>query len=167
MRRPTPLPTAPGQESVWAYPRPPALVPSSAHVVVLLGGVVVCDTRRALRVLETSHPPSWYLPYADWVDGSLRASASGQTSQCEWKGQAGYLDVLGGGLVAQEAAWSYEHPVERYADLAGHVSVYPARMDLVTVDGEVVQAQAGGFYGGWVTADVAGPFKGEPGSWGW
>jgi uncharacterized protein (DUF427 family) len=135
-------------------------------VVVVLGGTEVCRTRSALRVLETSHPPSWYLPRADWAPGSL-AQAAG-SSVCEWKGVAAYLTVLGGGGVrAEGAAWTYPDPVEAFAVLRDTVAVYPAAMDSCTVDGERVRPQVGGFYGGWVTDDVVGPFKGGPGSAGW
>ena len=165
MSRPAPLEAGPGQESVWDYPRPPRVERSDRLVVVVLGGVEVCRTSRALRVLETSHPPSWYLPAADWLPGSLRAAAG--STYCEWKGVAGYLDVVGGGRIATRAAWTYPEPVEAYAVLAGAVAVYPAAMGACTVDGVAVQPQDGGFYGGWVTPDVVGPFKGGPGSAGW
>jgi uncharacterized protein (DUF427 family) len=159
----------PGQESVWDYPRPPRLERSTEHVVVELGGVVVADTRRALRVLETSHPPTYYLPVDDVAAGALRPAAG--SSWCEWKGAATYLDVVGGTpdapVVAEGAAWTYPRPAAAYADLAGHVSLYPGRMDRCTVDGEPVRAQDGGFYGGWATSRVVGPFKGGPGSRGW
>ena len=155
----------PGQESVWDYPRPPRLERSSREVVVVLGGVEVCRTRRAWRVLETSHPPAWYLPAEDWLAGSLRPAAG--SSYCEWKGVASYLDVVGGDVREPAAAWSYPDPVPAYAQLRDAVSVYPARMDGCTVDGERVRPQEGGFYGGWVTADVVGPFKGAPGTLGW
>ena len=155
----------PGQESVWDYPRPPALRADAREVVVVLGGVEVCRTVRGLTVLETSHPPTWYLPAEDWAPGALRPGKG--TSFCEWKGTAVYLDVLAGGHVAEAAAWTYPEPSAAFSRLAGHISVYPARMDLCTVAGEVVRPQEGGFYGGWVTSDVVGPFKGGPGSWGW
>ncbi len=132
---------------------------------MVLGGVEVCRTRGGLRVLETSHPPTWYLPAPDWAPGALRPAEG--SSFCEWKGLAGYLDVVGGGRTAERAAWTYPDPVPAYAALRGAVAVYPASMDRCTVDGEVVQPQEGGFYGGWVTADVVGPFKGAPGSRGW
>ncbi|MCU1601166.1 MAG: uncharacterized protein JWO22_1875 [Frankiales bacterium] len=131
--------------------------------MVVLGGVVVCDTRRAVRVLETSHPPSWYLPRADWRPSALR-DAEG-SSVCEWKGVASYLDVVGGEVVAPRAAWTYPSPA--FPELVEGVAVYPHAMSRCTVDGEVVRPQEGGFYGGWVTSDVVGPFKGVPGSWGW
>ena len=160
-----PHPAGVGQESVWDYPRPPRVEASSREVVVVLGGVEVCRTRRALRVLETSHPPGWYLPVADWLAGSL-VDAPG-SSYCEWKGVASYLTVVGGGVRAERAAWTYRAPVPAYAVLHDTVAVYPGRMDAAFVDGEQVRAQEGGFYGGWITADVVGPFKGAPGSQGW
>ena len=155
----------PGQESVWDYPRPPRVEPSAREVVVVLGGVEVCRTSRAQRVLETSHPPVWYLPAADWLPGAL-VPVSG-TSYCEFKGVADYLDVVAGGVWADRAAWTYPDPVRGYASLLGTVAVYPGRMGSCTVDGEPVRAQDGGFYGGWVTDDVVGPFKGAPGTLGW
>lgn len=163
--RPAPDECGPGQESVWSYPRPPIVTPSTRHVVVRFGGVVVCDTRRALRLLETSHPPTWYLPRADFAPGSLR-EASG-TSFCEWKGHASYLDVVAGDRVAVARAWTYLSPTPTFAMLVDHVALYAAAMDECTVDGERVRPQPGGFYGGWITRDVAGPFKGIPGSAGW
>ena len=163
--RVAPDPVGPGQESVWDYPRPPRVEPSSREVVVVLGGVEVCRTSRALRVLETSHPPTWYLPVQDWVDGALRPAEG--ASFCEFKGWAAYVDVLGGGTVAERAAWTYPDPAPGFEALRGTVSVYPGRTDRCTVDGELVRPQEGGFYGGWVTADVVGPFKGAPGTRGW
>lgn len=154
------------QESVWDYPRPPRLEPSGEQVEVVLGGVVVARTSRSLRLLETSHPPTYYLPLADFTDGSLRPADGGSTF-CEWKGQAAYLDVVGGGVVASRAAWYYPTPTASYAAILDHVALYPGLMDRCTVDGEVVQPQPGGFYGGWVTSRVVGPFKGGPGTWGW
>ena len=164
MRRPAPDPVGPGQESVWDYPRPPRLEADPREVVVL-GGIEVCRTRGAHRVLETSHPPGFYLPVRDWLEGSL-VQAPG-SSFCEWKGTAAYLDVVAGGVTAARAAWTYPDPVEAFAALRGTVAVYPAAMDLCTVGGEPVRPQEGGFYGGWVTPDVVGPFKGGPGSTFW
>lgn len=165
MPHPKPAPVREGQESVWSYPRPPIVKPSDRHVVVHFGGVVVCDTRRALRLLETSHPPTWYLPRADFIAGSLRAATG--SSFCEWKGDASYLDIVAGDHIAPRAAWTYESPNAKYAALIDHVALYAAKMDGCFVDDERVVAQPGGFYGGWITKDVAGPFKGIPGSMGW
>ena len=165
MSRAVPLPAGPGQESVWDYPRPPAVDPSDELVEVHLGGEVVARTRSSLRVLETSHPPTYYLPLDAFVDGAL-VPVQGSTV-CEWKGRAAYFDVVGGGLRAARAAWTYPEPVATYAVLAGHVAVMPGLVDACLVDGETVRAQEGGFYGGWITERVVGPFKGGAGSWGW
>lgn len=155
----------PGQESVWDYPRPPRVERSVKLVVVRLGGVEVCRTTSPLRVLETSHPPVWYLPLADWAKGALQPA--GGTSYCEFKGVARYLDVVGGDRREAGSAWTYPHPAAGYGELRETVAVYPGRMDACTVDGERVRPQEGGFYGGWVTDDVVGPFKGSPGTLGW
>jgi len=154
------LEPGPGQESVWDYPRPPSLTQSDRHVVVELGGVVVADTTRAWRVCETSHPPTYYVPREDVADGVLQRARGG--SFCEWKGPATYWTVDAGDRTEDAAAWSYESPTAGFASMTGAVSFYPARMDRCTVDGEVVRPQEGGFYGGWVTGDVVGPFKGAP-----
>ncbi|MGN6634169.1 MAG: DUF427 domain-containing protein [Oryzihumus sp.] len=155
----------PGQESVWDYPRPPAVVPTGEHVQVWLGGQLVADTSTALRVLETSHPPTYDLPRAAFVDGALRPAPG--SSFCEWKGTASYLDVVGGDLGAPAAAWFYPRPTAPFGSVADHVALYPAAMDRCTVDGEVVRPQPGGFYGGWITSRVVGPFKGERGTRFW
>jgi uncharacterized protein (DUF427 family) len=155
----------PGQESVWDYPRPPLLVPSGKRVVVTLGGVVIVASTRALRVLETSHPPSWYVPVADCLPGAL-VPADG-SSYCEWKGVASYVDLVAGGIRAERAGWFYPEPSLAFTGLRDHIALYPELMDSCTVDGEVVEPQAGGFYGGWITADVVGPFKGAPGTHTW
>ena len=149
-------------ENVWDYPRPPALEPCRRRVRVEVGGVVVADSVRALRVLETSHPPTLYVPRADVRDDLLRASAQ-RSTVCEWKGQATYLDVAG----RPAAAWTYPHPRPPYDALAGHVAFYPGRVDACFLDAERVRAQEGDFYGGWVTTDLVGPFKGAPGTGGW
>ncbi len=160
-----PEPPGPGQESVWDYPRPPAVRPTVALIEVSFGGAVVARTTRALLVLETSHPPGYYLPEDDWLTGSLRP-APGQ-SFCEFKGAASYLSVVVEDAIAESAAWTYRRPMPGFELLRGHIAVYPDRMDSCTVDGEVVRAQDGGFYGGWITSAVVGPFKGVPGSRGW
>lgn len=156
---------APGQESVWDYPRPPRVDPSSERVVLRLGGTVVADTTRAIRVLETSHPPTYYIPRADFADGALEPAAG--SSFCEFKGAAKYLSVRSGATVAERSAWYYPTPSAGYDALVDHIAVYPAAMESCEVDGERVSAQAGDFYGGWITSRVVGPFKGEPGTLGW
>ncbi len=165
LRRPTPERPGPGQESVWDYPRPPRLDRTSSDIEVVLGGVVVARTRAALRVLETSHPPTYYLPMSSFVEGALRPAGGG--SFCERKGQAAYCDILGGDAVAARAAWHYPSPTPAYAAIRDHVALYPGAVDRCTVDGEVVAPQPGGFYGGWVTSSVVGPFKGDPGTMFW
>ena len=158
-------PVGPGQESVWDYPRPPSAEVTGRRVVVELGGRVVASTERAVRVCETSHPPVYYVPPEDVAEGVLqRASGS---SWCEWKGAATYWDAGVDGRRYRDVAWSYEDPVERYTALRGAVAFYPSRVDRALVDGETVRVQAGGFYGGWITDEVVGPFKGEPGTLGW
>ena len=137
-------------------------------MVVELGGTVIAETTSSLRVLETSHPPTYYLPRSAFAEGVLRPAVAGGTTLCEWKGVASYGDVHGGGdRVERAAAWWYEDPVEAFAPLRDHVAVYPGRMDACRVDGELVVPQGGGFYGGWITSRVVGPFKGEPGTRGW
>jgi uncharacterized protein (DUF427 family) len=165
LRSVTPDPTGEGQESVWDYPRPPALVPSTRRVVVRLGAILIADSIRAVRVLETSHPPGWYIPPDDVVASVLRRSAAPPTV-CEWKGAATYWDVVTPDVVVPAALWSYQAPTPRFSALACAVTGYPALLEC-TVDGERVRPQEGGFYGGWITSDVVGPFKGGPGTWGW
>ena len=150
---------------MWDYPRPPRLEPTTTAIEVVLGGVVVASTTTALRVLETSHPPTYYLPMSCFADGALRPAQGG--SFCEWKGQASYLDILGGDAVAPRSAWFYPDPTPAYAEIADHVALYPGAVERCTVDGEVVRPQPGGFYGGWVTSSVVGPFKGDPGTTFW
>ena len=155
----------PGQVSVWDFPRPPALEPVGQTVRVVFAGREVARTDAALQVLETSHPPTVYLPPGAWAEGVLRIRP--ETSGCEWKGTAVYLDVLGGGRVAEKAAWAYPEPRAPFGPLRGYVSVYPGLMDACWIGDERVTPQPGGFYGGWVTSRVVGPFKGGPGTWGW
>ena len=132
---------------------------------MILGGVEICQTRTSWRILETSHPPTYYLPRSAFIEGSLRPA--GGTSFCEWKGQAGYLDVIGGSKIAPRAAWYYPQPDPRYAAIVDHVALYADAMDECLIDGERVVPQPGGFYGGWITSSVSGPFKGGPGTEGW
>ena len=147
-------------ESVWDYPRPPRVEPSTKRVRVVLGGAVIADTIRAHRVLETSHPPVYYVPLEDVAAGSLELSA-GRGSFCEWKGRALSFDVIGrDGRRVERAAWTYRNPAPGFEVIREAVAFYPGLMDECTVDGEQVEPQAGGFYGGWITSDVVGPFKG-------
>jgi uncharacterized protein (DUF427 family) len=163
--RPEPVPPGPGQESVWDYPRPPRLEAVRRQVEVIHGGQTVALTLEPLRVLETSHPPVYYLPRDSVVPGVL--VPTGRTSFCEFKGVASYFTVVMGSAVAPDAAWCYESPSPGYEAMAGYVSFYPEQVEVCLVDGEYVQGQPGGFYGGWVTGEVVGPFKGAPGSEGW
>lgn len=163
--RPRPDPVGPGQESVWRFPRPALAEPSGRHVRIEHRGTLVADTSAAVRTLETSHPPSWYVPPSDIGAGLLHASD--QRSFCEWKGYAVYWHLAVGGVLLRDVAWSYPDPTRAFAALRDHVAFYAAPLDRCTVDGEQVRPQPGGFYGGWITSDLAGPFKGVPGSMGW
>ncbi len=154
-------------ESVWDYPRPPRVEPSGKRVRVMLGGAVLADTTRAYRVLETSHPPVYYVPLEDIASGSLEPSR-GRTTFCEWKGEASYFDVIGGdGRRVERAAWTYPDPASGFEAIRHAVAFYPQLMDECTLDGEHVEAQEGGFYGGWVTSEIVGPFKGGSGTHRW
>jgi uncharacterized protein (DUF427 family) len=152
----------PGQESVWDYPRPPRLEPSLKRLQVQVGEIMVADSRQAFRVLETSHPPVYYLPPSD-IQMTLMHPLSHRT-YCEWKGVAHYYSY---GEQTQPIAWYYPQPTAAFAAIAGYVAFYPSRVDSCWVDGVLARAQAGDFYGGWITPDIVGPFKGEVGSWGW
>ncbi|MDQ2845758.1 MAG: DUF427 domain-containing protein [Actinomycetota bacterium] len=163
--KPIPVQPGPGQESVWDYPRPPRVERSHDRVRVQIGEVVLAETRRSFRVLETSHPPTYYLPRAAFADGVLLPAAG--STVCEWKGLAGYADLVGGGSTAQRAAWTYPEPAAGFAELLDHWAVMPGGQLTCWVDDERVTPQLGGFYGGWITSNVAGPFKGGDGSWGW
>ena len=155
----------PGQESVWDYPRPPRLELTTKLVRVEFGGVVIAETSRAYRVLETSHPPTYYLPREDVRVEYLRGST--RSSFCEWKGRAGYVSLDVGGKTSIDAAWTYSSPTPRFAAIRDHLAFYPGRVDGCWVDGVPVLIQPGDFYGGWITPEIVGPFKGGPGSSGW
>lgn len=155
----------PGQESVWDYPRPPRLETTSKQIRIVLSGVTIADTTRAQRVLETSHPPVYYLPRDDVAREYLRPARG--SSFCEWKGEASYYDIVVGDRVVAQAAWTYRQPSPAFAAITDYIAIYPGKMDECYVDGERVQAQPGDFYGGWITKDIVGPFKGDPGTWGW
>ncbi len=155
----------PQQESVWDYPRPPRVEPVAKPITVIFNSVQIVATTAAMRVLETSHPPVYYIPPQDIQPGVLVPVAG--SSWCEWKGRAIYFDVVVGDQRAERAAWSYPDPVAAFAVIGGYVAFYAGPMDRVTVGGEQVVPQPGGFYGGWITQDIVGPFKGGPGTAGW
>ena len=152
-------------EDVWKYPRPPALEPVPQSVRIVFAGRTVAETGAAFRVLETSHPPVYYLPRAAFTGCALEP-ASGR-SFCEWKGEAHYWSIRAGDRLAERAAWSYPEPAPAYASIQDHLAVYAGAMEGCFVGDEAVTPQPGGFYGGWVTRDLKGPFKGVPGSMGW
>lgn len=153
-------------ERVWDYPRPPALVRCERRARVELGGELLADSALALRVLETSHPPTIYIPAQDVRFDLLRESGL-RTTWCEFKGAARYLDAVIGGRQVAGVGWSYPSPSPGYEALRDHMAFYPERVDAAWLDDERVQAQASGFYGGWITADLIGPFKGPAGTLGW
>lgn len=165
MRRPTPDPLKPGQRSVWDFPRPPAIQPEPRLLRVVLGGVEVASTRRGIAVLETSHPPVYFFPPSDVREELLRPLS--HRSFCEWKGTAAYFDVVAGDRRAPGACFAYPEPSRRFAMQAGWYSFYATQMDACFVGDERVTPQPGGFYSGWITSDLAGPFKGVDGSSGW
>jgi uncharacterized protein (DUF427 family) len=165
MMRPRRIEPGQGQESVWDYPRPPRVEPCARLIRIEFGGEVIAETRRAYRVLETSHPPVYYIHPDDFRPGVLQPQARG--SFCEWKGRARYFDVVVGERRAAAAGWSYPSPTPAFACIKDHVAVYAGRMDACYVDDERVTPQPGEFYGGWITSDVVGPFKGEAGTMGW
>lgn len=152
-------------ESVWDYPRPPRVEPLRRVARVEFDGVTIARSESALRVLETSHPPTIYFPRGDVRLESLKP-ATGMTL-CEWKGRASYFDVVGEHREAASAAWTYADPLPAYRVLKDHIAFYPARVDACFIDDELVRAQAGDFYGGWITSEIEGPFKGGAGTSGW
>lgn len=163
--RPRRVEPGPGQESVWDYPRPPAVEPGEHHVTVDFAGVRIVDTRRPVRVLETSQPPAFYLPAAD-IRTDLLVPGTNR-SFCEWKGAATYWSVVVGDQIAENAVWSYPAPTGRFLPIVDHYAFYAQQMDECAVDGEVVDPNEGSFYGGWITSTVVGPFKGGPETLGW
>lgn len=154
------------EESVWDYPRPPRVEPLARRVRVVLGDATVADSNRALRVLETASPPTVYVPSAA-VRTELLSEAAHEQSFCEWKGAATYFDIEHDGRIAEAAAWSYRRPDHPYAELVDHYAFYAGRVDACFLDDEPVTPQGGAFYGGWATAEIVGPYKGEPGTEGW
>ena len=155
----------PGQESVWDYPRPPRVEDCDARVKVVVGGVTIADSTRSKRVLETSHPPVYYVPPQD-IEVEYLEDDAGRT-WCEWKGEARYYSVLVPGRHVKRAAWYYPAPRMQFAEIEGYVAFYPSKMDACYVAEELVQSQPGDFYGGWITSNVVGPFKGAAGTMGW
>jgi len=164
-KRPQPVTPLSWQESVWDYPRPPVVQHRSERIVVRLGGRIIADTVDSVRVLETSHPPVYYLPFEAFPAGVLIPVEGG--TFCEFKGMAAYFDVVANSVVACRGGWTYPEPTQGFEALRTRVALYPGRMESCEIDGEPVTAQSGGFYGGWITRRIVGPFKGEPGSAGW
>lgn len=164
-RHPDPVPPQPGRESVWRYPRPPRLESTTRRLRVTVAGRTIADTRRGLRVLETSHPPVYYFPPDDVVMECL--IPADQSSFCEWKGLAEYRHVEVGAQRIEHAAWVYRRPTAAFRALRSHIAFYAAPGVACYVDDELARPQPGGFYGGWITADIVGPFKGQPGTQGW
>lgn len=155
----------PGQESVWDYPRPPRVEASSKRIRVVFNGETIADSTKAYRVLETSHPPVYYIPRDD-----VKMEYMSQTSRrtmCEFKGAASYFTLSVNGKTENNVAWAYDTPYPGYEKITGYIAIYPSRMEACYVDDERVQAQEGDFYGGWITSDIVGPFKGGAGTWGW
>lgn len=154
------------QERVADYPRPPRLEREQRRVRIILGGQTIADTTEAWRVMETTHPPSYYLPQSGFTPGALIAS-SGRGSVCEWKGRAAYWTLQAGGRTATDAGWGYPTPTAAFSAIAGYVAVYAGAMDSCFVGDDRVTPQPGGFYGGWITPELVGPFKGGPGTEFW
>lgn len=150
---------------MWDYPRPPRLEVTDKQVRVVFNGVTIAETRRPIRILETSHPPVYYIPPEDIQMAYFKPTE--RSTYCEFKGRASYYTIQVGDRSAQNAAWFYREPTRGYELLKNYVALYPGRMDACYVNDEAVRAQAGDFYGGWITADIVGPFKGEPGTSGW
>src|SRR5262245_10101766 len=163
---PEEVPPKRAKESVWDYPRPPRIEPLDRRVRIVLGGETIAESDSALRVLETSSPPTIYVPRED-VRTELLSDAEGHHTVCEWKGRAHYVHAEAGGKRDEHVAWHYPEPREGYEELAGHLAFYAGRVDRAYLDDERVTPQGGEFYGGWITEEIEGPFKGDPGSEGW
>ncbi len=163
--RPAPVPPGPGQESVWDYPRPPRAELIRKQCEVCFAGQTIAITLAPVRVLETSHPPTYYFPPDSVLPGALWEID--KTTYCEWKGVASYFDVVRGDQVAPGAAWTYRDPMPGFELIKDYVAFYPRAMEVCLVGGEFVRPQPGGYYGGWITSDIVGPFKGVEGSEGW
>ncbi len=163
--KPQPIKPAKGQKSVWDYPRPPKLEPFNKTIEIIFNGELIVQTNKAYRVLETSHPPVYYLPPEDITQKYLVPSDS--STYCEWKGRGSYYHVKVKDKLVQDAAWYYSSPTKAFEAIKNYPAFYAHKMDKCTIDGEVVTPQPGNFYGGWITKDIVGPFKGIDGSWGW
>ena len=156
----------PGQESVWDYPRPPRIEASARPVKVVFAGETIAESVAAVRVLETSSPPTIYVPPSD-VRMELLRPVDDHSTFCEWKGSASYYDVVVGDAIASNAVWTYRSPNASFASIHDFLAFYPGRVDACYLGDELVRPQSGNFYGGWITDDIVGPFKGEPGTGGW
>lgn len=163
--KPKPIPPQPGQESVWDYPRPAILQDTDKHLKVICNGIILAETDQGKRVLETSHPPTYYFPPED-IKKEYLIKTSKQIS-CEWKGRYQYYDIIIDDKHVNYGAWQYFKPTTNFISIQTYYSFIPALMDACYVNEELVKPQSGDFYGGWITADIVGPFKGEPGTWGW
>jgi uncharacterized protein (DUF427 family) len=163
--RPRRIESGPGQESVWDYPRSPCVESVSRQIKIVFNGIKIVDSCNAQRVLETSHPPVYYIPERDIQMHYLVKEK--KSSYCEWKGRAEYYSVVVGNRRTEKVTWSYPNPSAAFKSIKGHFAFYAGPMDVCYVDGERVVPQPGGFYGGWITKDILGPFKGEPGTQGW
>ena len=153
------------EESVWDYPRPPKLENQKGHVRIVHSGIIVADSNKALRILETSHPPTVYIPFADLNLDIL--SENNNQSFCEFKGRANYFDLALNGQNYPNVAWFYKNPSKGYEGLKDHAAFYASRLDECYIDEERVKSQEGDFYGGWITSNIKGPFKGGAGTFGW
>ena len=165
MMRPQPIPPQPGQESVWDYPRPAIWQDFEQPIKIIFNGEIIAESQQAKRVLETSHPPCYYIPGEDIRLEYLQET--GRVTMCEWKGRCAYYDVKVGDKQANQVAWQYFNPTPNFVAIQNHYSFYASAMDECYVGDELVQAQAGDFYGGWITKNIVGPFKGGAGTWGW
>ena len=165
MFRPQRIEPEPGQESVWDYPRPPKLEPSSKRVRIIFNGIEIANSTKSQRVLETSHPPVYYIPPEDIQMEYLEPTS--RQSFCEWKGGANYYTIVVGDKQVPNGAWYYRNPTPAFASIKDYLAFYPSKMDACFLNEEKVQAQQGDFYGGWITKDIVGPFKGGAGTWGW
>ncbi|MEM9274762.1 MAG: DUF427 domain-containing protein [Cyanobacteria bacterium P01_F01_bin.143] len=154
------------QESVWDYPRPPRLERSPKHIQIIFNGVMIADSHDTYRVLETSHPPMYYIPPEDIEMKYLQLNST-KKSFCEWKGVANYYSLKVADQEVVNVGWFYPNPTSEFTPITNYVAFYASPMDACYVDGEKVTPQVGSFYGGWITKDITGPFKGAPGTWGW